>query len=296
MALAAVLSAMRSLILDAPPLPANQGDRIVALREMFPSLSQDEVEDLSKMEPARLQIYTTSIFNGESDLLGSCYKATVALLSRSLETREKNLNLLSFVQSLHHFHPWKTATTEGLVENFARGLADPRIEVGPLRRELVECSRFERHLFYARRTRSIDCDPKGSLQLGDLAELTVGEILELRWRMPQTVFFDTFAFDLGRFLAAFRRDGSLPAVLDEREVEIVFSRDRENMVRWREFEPALFAYFQRCGTTGGVLADMAGAVLNDLPESTPEDEGFRKFLEALRSAIECGVIVLPKTI
>lgn len=297
MALAAVLSAMRTLILDAPELPEAESDRLRTFRSMFPDLSEEERVDLAKMRPARLGVYTRSIFIGEADLISTYQSMAVALLARSYRQQERRFGLVEFMRLVHKHHPWKTATTEGLIENFALALADSAIEVGPERQLAIDAARFERGLFYARRLPAGSHHPRESLELADLGEMTVGEILQLRWWPPQSTRLDVFSHDWGKAYRLFRQnDKRLPEVIDERALRVAFGRDRENTPRWQEVPPTLFQYLQGNLGSGGDLHGFAQSVLEDLAPQISEEEGFRAFLDYLRLLLDCGVMVVPRAL
>ena len=83
MALAAILSAFRQLVLDGIELPPTQDERAALYSKKFQGLSPEEIEDLSKMDPARLKVYTSSVFMAEGGILSTAFPLTLAILRRS---------------------------------------------------------------------------------------------------------------------------------------------------------------------------------------------------------------------
>src|SRR5690606_16960159 len=69
MALHAVLSAVRQILLDFDTLPASAHARMSLYRERFKDLSTEEVEDLARIPSEKLAIYQETIFVGESNIL-----------------------------------------------------------------------------------------------------------------------------------------------------------------------------------------------------------------------------------
>ena len=69
MSLSGVLSAVRQLVLDEIDLSANQDERRALYASRFTGLTELEVADLAKMEPARLALYTNSVFTAEGSIL-----------------------------------------------------------------------------------------------------------------------------------------------------------------------------------------------------------------------------------
>lgn len=298
MALAAVLSAIRTIILDVPDIPAGEQDRRVSYRVLFPELSVEEVEDLAKIPPQKLFIYTRSIFNGESDLIAHHHPFTCALVERAWQKhRRGEFKLRNLVRAVHAKHPWKTKWTEGLIESFGRYLADSASEFGDLRNQITEAAAFERHIFYARRC--ADAAAKGGVTVDRkrLASLTVGEVLSLGWYIPATTTFQTFTYDVPAAYAYFQsHQGRLPNLIAQRKAFLMFGRDGRHAARWREIPEQLFSYFSKESRGEGTLDAVAERFVQTLPPGLSEQESFVQFITFGVDLIEAGLVVVNKNI
>jgi len=291
MALAAVLSAMRTIILDAPSLPDTEGARRVSFRALFPVLSAEEIEDLAKISPDRFRIYTRSIFNGESGLIERYYALTCAMLGRTWEeNHSESFSVRDLMRALHAKRPWKTATTEGLVENFGEYLKDLSSQLGKSQEQIIEAARFEREVFYARRGAD---ETTLALTREELAALTVGQVLNLTWSMPATSAWHSFNYDIAAAYTYFNAHSSaLPSMIAEREHFLIFGRDVTNTVRWREISKEVFQYFEEQKSRSGSLGELAEHFVGVLPAGMPEEQSFVLFLEFVVDLVESGIISL----
>lgn len=294
MALAAVLSAMRTIILDAPQLPETEEARRISFHALFPQLSEHEVEDLAKISPQRFSIYTRSIFNSEADLIAHYHAFTCALIERAWQKkRRESLLLRDFVRMMHAKRPWKTSTTEGLLEAFGQFLEDRAADFGEYRQHILEAAAFERHLFYARRR--VDSSPKGPSPIDRkrLAALTVGEVLNLSWHIPSTTSFQQFASDIPAAYSYFQsHQGTPPAIIAQHKLFMMFGRDNRHVVRWREIPEPLYRYFTKASHGQGTLDAVAELFVETLPPGLSEQEGFVQFINFGLDLIEAGLIVV----
>jgi hypothetical protein len=292
MALAAVLSAMRSIILDAPKLPVDETARRSFYREQFPELSDFEVADLAKMQPNRLAIYTRSIFTGEAGILKNFFRMTIAVIERAQQRRSQPLKLRDAVQRMHSLFPWKTKTTEGLVESFERFLAHEAFELGEQRELIREIAAFERHIFYARRLPWDERSPDTHFRIERLHSLTVGEVLSMNYALPTTTSFGTFHWDIPAAHAAFKRDGVLPEQLEARALHLVFSRDSAHYIHWTKVPESVFAHLSSGDDTNRALGDLAETFVASYPAGSDEAQMFSDFLKLIDTLVSSGAIVL----
>lgn len=294
MALAAVLSAMRSIILDAPALPSDENARRNFYREQFPGLSECEAIDLAKMQPERLTIYTRSIFSGEAGILKNYFRMTVAAIERAYQRQGRLLKLRDFVQAMHKVFPWKTKTTEGLVESFERFLAHPASELGDQRELIRELAAFERQVFFARRLPLNEYEPGQGLRIDELRTRTVGDLLTLHWKLPTTTALGAFHWDIPSAQAAYKQSGNLPEMIDEREVRIIFSRDHENYVHWTQVPESVRLYLSSVERKDDSLGSLAEAFVTSCPTHSDEAKMFSDFLKLVETLLATGAIVLPR--
>ncbi|MBN8548798.1 MAG: hypothetical protein J0M12_05750 [Deltaproteobacteria bacterium] len=294
MALAAMLSAMRTIILESPTLPESEEARRLTYHVLFPDLSSPEVEDLAKIPPQRFHIYTRSIFSGEADLISHYHAMTCALIERAMQKRSKQaFSMRDFVRTMHTTHPWKSSTTEGLLESFARYLQDKASEFGEFSRRILESAQFEHHLFVARRHPDNDHKPSASVDRNKLAKLTVGEVLELDWHIPATTSFQQFTFDIPAAYSYFHtHKGVLPPTIVQKHMYVMFGRDARHTVRWKEIPEELFTYFTKQSHGADRLDGVAARFVESLPPGLSEQESFAQFINFGVDLIEAGLVVV----
>lgn len=321
MALADVLSAIRVLVMDGESLPRDLEARKVFCERKFPALSAEELEDLARMDPERLAIYTRSIFIQESRMLERHFPATVEVL-RELwkDVLFSTLDLRALVQDLHHKVPWRTPHTKDFGANFVEYI---ETHLGPLvhiKKDLSHLARVELARLEVRRELD-EHDFKGAAEAQHLAQLSVESLLSSTVKIPHAVRilripqpaageesvpsqcgFTTYATHAAR---AFESDA------------LVMSRTRDLLVKtgWVTAGTGTWLEsFTRPGqaTIGEMaerfvenvsespeLAAKAGALLAEaegVPETanlTGEALLFKLFMEELLTLIRVGAIYLP---
>lgn len=276
MALASLLSAMRTLILDAPEVPEEQIERVRHYRSVFPELSHAEVDDLAKIAPAKFKIYTTSIFNGETDLIRNNFKVSCSLLEEIAADAGRPFALKPFVRLMHKFYPWKSWTTAALIENFLRFLNHPAAELGSWKDAAVEMASFEQQIFLARRKQTTAHDSEKCLSIPQIAAVTVGQLLETGWVLHETTSIQEYQHNVPELYERF----SLTKACSLAEVRrapcsIMVYREPSNTVGWTTIPKYVGEIFK--AKRQGTVAEVAEAFVASANAASEEAELFAQF-------------------
>jgi hypothetical protein len=291
MALAEMLSALRTIILDVPELPASQSERVKSFRGLFPALSNEEIEDLSHLPPERLQIYTRSIFSGERSLLLNNFKLTFAFMSREAAGGAALFASAELAREVHRQFPWKTSTTPGLIESFMNFLTGYPFSSIEERETALDIATFEKSLFFIRRSEA-NLTPAGPTK-SDLSERTVGEILEIPLSLPANSMVQKSSCDLAALSQSFTtHNGRLPEDVVRRPCWFALGRDHQHRTRWLEIPESVFHFLSENFARTATLGDLAGAFVESLDSGIPEKRAFGLFLDFACALAECGAISL----
>lgn len=296
MSLAGVLSAMRVIILDDPDLPPDGGKRLEFFRTKFPDLTDHEAEDLAKMPPDRIRIYTNSIFIGEKRLIESNFPMTLAVLKKHWgRVFPAEFDCLEIVKDLHKHYAWKATDTVALGSNFVRYVADKFAPITALAPHLNEVSRFE--LIHREVKKSPDdiCTAAESLRVSDIAGIKVEDLLRLKCMIPRCARFESFDFDIKNFRNSFiENKQALPGTIDERPVLYCCSRGRNTMPRWTVLHPATFSFLEKRKRGDFFeIEELAGACAEAEGADKTETELFASFIAFLKVLLDHGVIIAP---
>jgi len=175
MGLPDVLSAVRQLILDGIDLPACAGDRQKLYAIRFQGLSADELEDLAQMDPARLGLYTRSIFAAEGRMLTSYFPLTLHLLKRGWPHGIYSARELA--HRIHGVAPWRGIHSPSLGTCLGEFIQHGRawtIEPMPY---IEDVYRYEQASLEIRKAPNEDPRPHGVERLRDAASVSVEEML-----------------------------------------------------------------------------------------------------------------------
>lgn len=291
MALAAMLSALRTLILDLRELPSEAEARRALYAHIFPELSAPEVDDLVKIDPQKLGIYSTSIFTGEGKLLEAKLPMTWEALRRCWETCfHERPTYQQMARRLHALHPWRSNRTEDLVEG-ALEFIGTNIPLSDWRRlEIVALANLERDRFYA--ARRIPNLPSICLPLEELTKLTVSELLAARCFIPSTTLLSEFDYAVLKARDAFRHNKEFLPLIPMHTC-VVTSRATDNSVHCTEVPAPVLALLQRVGANAYVsVEDLAITFTATLGGDQNESQQFAQFFDFLLTLIEQGGLFL----
>ena len=213
MALADFLSAIRALILDDGVIGATAADRRAALAARFPRLSDDQLDDLADISPARLQVYTDLIFAGERSTLEWVYPVSLAVIGQlradAGDGRPPRLANFELVRALHRFRPWKSSSQRQLAadfEDFIRAERTEWTEAWPGIGELIDLERTELDIFYAedvphKRFTAQVCEM--------LTAFSVEALLARSILVPPYAAIRSYEYDVPEFAQRFRKSSAL---------------------------------------------------------------------------------------
>lgn len=293
MALADVLSAMRSIILDTPALSSDELERRSQYRALFSGLSDHELIDLAKIDPSKFTIYTTSIFIGERNLLRDNFPLTIKLLERSWPVEFGGaFDLFQFVKELHRRRPWRSTDTVVLGENFRLCITE---DLTALRRHepaLPDAALFELRIREIKKWPDDPIEARDSLTPGDLATRTVDGLVALEYVIPSCVRFEMFSYDLRTARRAVV-NGEAPAeTFKEQESALAGARDRDQYVTWLSLAPEIHDLLAAQPRAAKQPLYAVAECLADKNPALSEHDLFEKFLELTVALINNGVIVL----
>ncbi|MCO6431487.1 MAG: hypothetical protein J5J00_11555 [Deltaproteobacteria bacterium] len=295
MSLSSVLSAMRQIILDAPALSADQSERLAAFKNLFPELTSEEAEDLSKVPPAKFGIYTTSIFAGERNLLQNNFPMTVALLKEAWKRCfGEELSLFKFAKEMHRVKPWTSTASTLLGRNFVEYLRDylPQVlQDSPFLAELAELELFIRKV---RKQRNGAFEACNGLAPENLAEMTVEMVMELEFIVPKCALFKQLGYDLISIRHEFMKDGSaLPDHVPATPTAAAVGRNREGHPRCIALSQEIYSYLSvREKEKQQPIEELAEVYVGSQPPSLSEEELFSGFIAEVVRLAHNGVIAL----
>lgn len=297
MSLADVLSATRELIFSRYEIPSALAERTTFYRERFPALTPEELEDLAKIDPARLRIYTGTVYAGERNTLRMHFPLTFALLKRAMGD---DFDSMELIKDVHERYPWSHHSTKDLAERFARYIANdvPRlVERDPF---LPDVARME--VLDLEIARAEDTDGE-AVEPAVLGTLTVGDLLELDLVIPVATrtlraSCDVLAVRRAYFAADNEQDFVMPDY-ERRDTFLVGGRNAANYVRWVEVPESVLALFEELAS-GTAPSPVGVQLLADAFVSSDrgpdggnqaEEELFAEFVAMLRSLLERGLLL-----
>jgi len=296
MALAGVLSAMRELILDFDEIPATEGERIKAYRKLFPALEIEEVEDLAKIPGEKWGTYTSSIFNGEREVLRNRFNITLTVLEKNWQAVFGEVfNSYRVIRQLHKARPWKSSVTQALGENFCIFISEELSELVVQAPEIESVARLELlNLSIRRDLDDASGGPRDSIDREQFGRLTVAEVMDLGFTIPSCVKFEIFEFDaVEAYHYFYRHEELLPDTVEEKTVFGAGARNSDNCPRWLEVTEGVFTFLD--GLDRSVperLSSLAEAYLEDCADGITEEDVFVGMLEQVVNLVETGVIVV----
>ena len=260
MSLSDVLSATKDLIYSHIELPPDMEDRLALYRNRYPALTTEEVEDLAKMEPARIRIYTGTVYAGERNTLRMHFPMTFNLIRRAAGGQ---FDSMAMTHAMHEEFPWTGYATQDLAEKFVcfvekelspRGPGDRAARVPEpgsiIARIIPEGASWTPEPFLLGSVKlELDeliiaraIDSSGSyLDPASLATLTVGQLLELELLIPHSTRVLRTPGDLLGLCREFINDeeGFEIPEFDGIERSLLGGRNRDNRIRWNTIPAAI---------------------------------------------------------
>ena len=292
MALQAVLSAFRQLVLDGVELPETASERARRFHELFPDLSDEEAQDLAKMSPARLEIYTTSVFSAEASILKNAFPLTLATIESAWPAEWGAFSGRALAQRIHKVAPWRgihsMSLGESLIAFIARELA-PRSQSQPW---LHEAATLEQAMLEIRRAPNEPLAPQGEAELERFSALKVSELLEQEVYVPALVREVSLSWDLLKARRALLEEGVL--LPPERRVQLLLgARPKDYGVQFVALPPEPLTVLRENRGKRADLSLLAESFLAvGAEQETAEEEVFRAFYSSLRALLAAGALVL----
>jgi hypothetical protein len=298
MALADYLSAMRELILDEG-LPATGAGvvRRTALATRFPRLAPSEIDSLAALPAERLQIYTNLVFAGRRGVLEWAFPVTLAAIHAmglaAGDARAPREVYFELARDLHRRIPWSSASTRELAANFLRYLREFRADLSdgwPGLTELADCERVDLDVFYA------PDEAHRPIGIGELAAMSVGQLLELEVFRPAYAVVRDYAFDVLALRDYWGEHRSLPGGLPDRSAcRCACGRaDATLLPTWRRLSEAGWHGLSCVGTGATSLGDVAEAYVAGRTEAggRSERESFAEFFTECAGWLSAGIIMM----
>ena len=169
----------------------------------------EEREDLAKIPPERLKLYTTSIFAGERNVLKGKFPISFKLLERAHLQQGKRFDALEFVRGVHQRRPWQSDKVGDLAANFASFLLDDSqglLEEIPGFRDMVE---LEFASFGVPRALSDSVTPAHGVDLAGESALSLDKILEMSGFVPSYVQGRNFQYNVTEVYRRYKGDREL---------------------------------------------------------------------------------------
>lgn len=303
MALADVLTAVRALILDEQLPSGSAADRRSALRVRFEKLSDQEIEDLSAIEPSRLRVYTSLVYAGECGTLNWVFPVSMAAIVKIQQStgddRADGDIQFELTRQLHQSLPWRSSSTRELARNFERFVLEDRKELvrnwGGLP-DLLDFERTELEVFYA------EDSTAQAVDVASMAALSVEELMSRIVTLPAYAGVRTHQFDVRKIVKAWRTDGRLGTdALSSPPCRTLLAYGRAPdvlMPRWVTLTEAGYSALTRATRTEPVqVNELATAYLDALAEDDSGDEKamFESFFRLLSECFAAGVLLQPAT-
>ena len=294
MALAGVLSALRTFILDENNFPSTVSERIESYRSRFPGLSSDEVEDLAAIPPEKIKIYTTSIFSSQRKVLRNKFPMTFGYIERYYQNDLKQpFRATIFMRDQHKHRPWRSNYTVELVDNFCAYLSEDRQDLKLAIPWLEDVVAFEKSASRIHRASDDTYTIRQSLTASGLTNLTVGDFLSLDFFIPHFNHFARFKFDIPRVFHNFVRENrTIPKEMPlQRETFAAAGRNRYLNARWTRLSESEFDYLSKIPKSERIpISDFADAFVTWSDDD--ETVGFQKFFGLVARLNEIGGIIL----
>jgi hypothetical protein len=290
MALPAVLSAFRQLVLDGIDLPDTPAGRASLYKSRFTGLSPEEVEDLSKMEPERLALYTTSVFSAEGGILKSAFPLSLAIIEAKWSESRGKFSPAKVARLVHKAAPWRGIHSMSLGESFGVFVRQECAEILESNPELGDAIRLEQATLEIRRAPNEEVPAQSPKVLERLSHLQVEALLEREVFIPNLIRSLTLGYDIIPVRRDLIESGRL-SECSKKDAVVVGARPQEYGVLWVETNPHIAAFLSE--RRGGCvsLGQIAEVFLDGVQQSTDE-EAFRAFYALVHELIGVGAMSL----
>ncbi len=290
MALADVLTAVRVLLQDGRKVASEQAEREEQYKGWFPKLSSAEIEDLAKIPPEQLDIYTSTIFTGEASIFRNHFKITLQYLERFWPPERGPLKLVPFVQRVHKRTPWKSYRTQELVNNICAYLQNEMPDllarfpfVGQLAELEASTVRLKRMDEAAGKTTT--------LTLKEYAQLSVEDLLEHSLALNNVTTFKRWDYNLAALHEGFHyQERALPDKLEKIESFCLGSRNSEQAIFWTSLPGAVYEFLEKLKAPAP-LWQLAQIFTESQPEQD-ETELFQAFSNLLVQLMQRGAVIV----
>ena len=259
--------------------------------------SKEEVEDLAKIEPKKLGMYTMTIFNGEKSGLNNHFKMTLALLKRHWDKlSDRPYNEFELVKEIHKVRPWKSNKFRDLAENFKIYLLEDEDKFTKEISELFDTVTFETTVMDTRRHLNTGgLEAKDSLALAEISQMTVPDLLALSYQMPAYNHFLNFSHDMVATKNYFKKEKELPEEILKTNQFAICSRNIKMISRWTAVPELLWSNLKdHKRNASKELAELADIADELFPDIENEKVLFSKFIEQIAALVNHGAIVLFK--
>jgi len=296
MALSGILSALRQLVLDGIDLPTTPEARFADYIKRFPDLSREECEDLSKMPPERLAIYTSSVFVAEAGIIKTYFSLTTALLSRAWsKIHNKELDFESFMQELHRFAPWRSIDSESLGRNLL-SFIDSQKDLCKSEPWLLDIAQFEQLSMEVRKGIETRYTAKDCVPADVFSSLTVDQLVSLPLHIPGCVRVCELKYDVKASREEYLKNGKeiVPKSIKKVKSILVGGRPRDFGSVWVQIgleQSKIILEMRNIGE--GSVGSIAEAFLTDNKIDNPDEKAFIDFLSVLTKLMNAGVVVIP---
>lgn len=297
MSLAGVLSGLKEIILDMPPLPAELAEREDFIRKHFPALSPEEASDLAKIAPEKFLVYSTSVFSAERNLIRRNFPFTIAYLQAGWPgIFGCELNLLDLTKTLHKFRPWQSSKAVQLGENFVAYIEEVLAGKFSTHPFLPEIARMELSLRIVRRAPDDKLMAADSIQPKELRGYTIESLMELDVVIPSYAIFLQFGYELIDARAAFiTNKKQLPSEIKKGNSFTILSRNAALGPAWTFCNSDIFAFLAAKDRSKPFPLSQVGEIAaNGHDKDSSEEIILRDFLNFLYSAIENGALIITK--
>ncbi|RME39782.1 MAG: hypothetical protein D6788_04725 [Planctomycetota bacterium] len=295
-----VLSAIRVLVLDDPPLAEDPQAREAELARRFPNLTPQERADLAAVPPERLRVYTNLIFAGMREMVRWAYPLSLGVIVEVIraegDDRPEGEIAFDLMRELHRFRPWRHPSTRELAAHFRDFIEthNPQwLRARPMLASLLDFEQVEVDVFYA------EDAPGEPFRLDEITSLSVEAFMGLEVMRPLYVVLREYPFDVPAWARDRRREEDL-AVEEPPPDKGWFAcgRDPDSLMpHWVRLEnPAERAAIQSVGASGrDTVQRMAEAYLASRGVDAEADPqaAFVDFFERFARWAQAGVVLRP---
>ncbi len=295
MALADILSAMREIILDGLPIPADEMARREYYASKFLALSSTEIEDLAKNSPDKFEIYSSSIFVSQRNFIRRNLPRSMSVLAREWPAiHGQQLDPLRMVRDMHRYYPWQSTNFVDVGRNFVEYLKTRQGAIVARAPFLVDLALLEILTREVRRVVGDTIEAKNSLPVAALETMTVDALLGKNILVPTHARLAEFSWDV---IEAFwfwnSNESTLPEQIAETATYGAVSRDAGHRAVWVKLSPALYRLLATSERSAPIAVEsLAEAFVDDFAAADrTEEDLFLEFLAKFAELVTAGVVI-----